>query len=60
MTKGVRQVAIALGSFVVAWVAATLLARLLFGSGNILVWLVAAFVGVIVYLTMLWRDQRAC
>jgi ABC-type uncharacterized transport system permease subunit len=57
MTKPARQVAIALASFAVAWLGATILARLLFGSGNILVWLLAAFLGAIVYVAMLWRDR---
>lgn len=58
MTKVARRVAIAFGSFVIAWLAVTLVARWLFGSGNILVWVLAAFVGAIVYLAILWRDRR--
>lgn len=56
MATVVRRIGIALGSSAVAWLAASLLARWLFGSGNILVWLVAGSVGLTVYLTMLWRQ----
>lgn len=52
-----RRVGIAFGSFALAWLAVTLVARWLFGSGNILVWVFAAAVGVIVYLALLWRDH---
>jgi len=53
-----RQVAIAFGSFVLAWFAATLAARWLFGSGNILVWVIAAVVGISTYLALVWQEQR--
>ncbi len=59
MAKVARRVGIALGSFVVAWLAVTLVARWLFGSGNILVWVIAAVVGAGVYLDILRRDRRA-
>ncbi len=59
MAKLARHVGIALGSSVAAWLVATLVAGWLFGSGNILVWLVAGSVGVSVYLTMLGRDRQA-
>ena len=54
-----RRVAIAFGSFAIAWLAATLAARLLFGSGNILVWVIATVVGASAYLALVWREQRA-
>jgi hypothetical protein len=54
-----RRVATAFGSFVLAWLAATLAARWLFGSGNILVWVIAAIVGISIYLALVWREQRA-
>jgi hypothetical protein len=59
MPKVVRQVGIVLGSFVVAWLAAAVLARWLFGSGNILVWVIAAVAGVGAYFALLWREQHA-
>ncbi len=58
MTKVARRVGIAFGSFGLAWLAGTLVARWLFGSGNVLVWVIAAVVGVIVYLAVLQRDQH--
>jgi hypothetical protein len=58
MAMVARRVAIAFGAFVVAWLAAALTAIWLFGSGNILVWVIAAVVGVLVYLAILWRDRR--
>jgi hypothetical protein len=58
MAKVARRVGIAFGSFVVAWLAISLVARWFFGSGNILVWVFAAGVGAGVYLAMLWRDRR--
>lgn len=58
MPKVARRVGIAFGSFALAWLAASLVARWLFGSGNILVWVLDAFVGAIVYLVILRRDQR--
>jgi len=59
MFKIARRVGIALGSFVVAWLAVSLVAGWLFGSGNILVWVIAAVVGGAVYLEILRRDRRA-
>ena len=59
MTTVARRVAIAFGSFVIAWLAATLAARLLFGSGNVLVWVIATVVGVTTYLALAWQEQGA-
>ena len=59
MVKVVRRVGIAFGSFVIAWLAVSLVAGWLFGSGNILVWVIAAIVGVGVYLDILRRERRA-
>ncbi|MEW5990495.1 MAG: hypothetical protein AB1736_04000 [Chloroflexota bacterium] len=53
-----RRVGIAFGSFVIAWLAVSLMARLVFGSGNVLVWLLAALVGAGVCLELLRRDRR--
>jgi hypothetical protein len=53
-----RRVAIAFGAFVLAWLATAVAAIWLFGSGNFLVWAIAAFVGAIVYLALLRRDRR--
>ena len=57
MAKGARRVGIALGSFVIAWLAVSLVAGWLFGSGNFLVWVIAAIVGAGVYLELLRRDR---
>ena len=57
MTKVARRVGIAFGTFVVAWVALSLVAGWLFGSGNILVWVLAAVAGAAVYL-ILRRAER--
>ncbi len=48
----------AIGSFVIAWLAIAILANWLFGSGNVLVWVLAAFVGAGVYLDLLRRDRH--
>lgn len=53
-----RRLGITLGSFVIAWLAVSLVAGWLFGSGNILVWVFAAVVGAGVYLEVLRRDRR--
>ena len=58
MVKLIRRVGIAFGSFVIAWLAVSLVATLLFGSGNILVWVLAAIVGAGVYVDILRRDRR--
>jgi Flp pilus assembly protein TadB len=59
MTEVARRVGIALGAFVIAWLAVSLVASWLFGSGNVLVWAIAALIGVGVYLEALRRDRRA-
>ena len=59
MVKVARRVAIAFGSFVIAWFAVLLVGRWLFGSVNFLVWVIAAVVGAAVYLVMQRRDRRA-
>jgi len=56
--KIARRVGIALGSFVIAWLAVSLVAGWLFGSANFLVWVFAAVVGAGVYLDILRRDRR--
>ncbi len=58
MAKVGRRVGIAIGSFVITWFAVTLMARWLFGSANFLVWVIAAAVGIGVYLDILRRDRR--
>jgi hypothetical protein len=58
MVKVARRVGIALGSFVIAWLAVSFVAGWLVGSGNILVWVFAAVVGAGVYLDILRRDRR--
>jgi hypothetical protein len=59
MAKFARRVGIAFGSFVIAWLAVSLVAGWLFGSGNFLVWVIAAVVGAGVYLDILRHDKRA-
>ena len=58
MSAPARRLGIALGSFVIAWLAISLLAGWVYGSGNILVWVFAAVVGAGVYLVLLRRDRR--
>jgi hypothetical protein len=58
MFKIARRVGIAFGSFVIAWLAVSLVAGWLFGFGNILVWVFAAVVGAAVYLEIMRRDRR--
>ena len=58
MIKFARRGGIAFGSFVIAWLAVSLVAGWLFGSGNILVWVIAAIVGAGVYLDIMRRDRR--
>ena len=59
MGKVVRRLGITFGSFVIAWLAVYLVAEWLFGSGNILVWVLAAIVAAGIYLEVLRRDRRA-
>ena len=59
MAQVARRVGIAAGAFVLAWLAAALVGQWLFGSGNVLVWVIAAVVGVVVYVAIPQRDQRA-
>lgn len=49
MSTVARRVVIAIGAFALTWIAASLVAGWLFGSGNILVWVVAVAVGVTAY-----------
>lgn len=57
VTRRATVAAIAVGSFVIAWLAA--LRPDCFGSGNVLVWVIATVVGVGTYLALVWREQRA-
>ena len=57
MGKFGRRIGIAVAAFVVAWLAIALAAVWLFGSGNVLVYVLAAAVGAGVYLAMWWRDR---
>ena len=57
MAKVARRVAVVLVSFGVAYFAAALVARWLFGSGNILVWLIAAAAAAVGYFAIL-RVER--
>jgi hypothetical protein len=52
-----RRLGIAFGSFVIAWLAVSLVAGWLFGSGNVLVWVLALLVGAGVR-EILRRDAR--
>ncbi|HEU0243698.1 MAG TPA: hypothetical protein VFQ75_07300 [Candidatus Limnocylindrales bacterium] len=58
MITSARRVGIASGSFVVRWLAVSLVAGSLVGSGTILAWAIAAIVGVGVYLDIVRRDGR--
>lgn len=58
MLRVARRFGIALGSFVAAWLAVSLVTGWLFGSGNILTWVIAVAVGAGVYLDILRRDRR--
>ena len=58
MARIARRIGIAFGSFVIAWLAVSLVAGWLFGSANVLVWVIAAVVGAGVYLDILRRDRR--
>jgi len=53
-----RRVGIAFGAFVIAWIAASVVAQWLYGSGNVLVWVLAAIVGAGVYVEVRRRDRR--
>jgi hypothetical protein len=59
VVRTARRFGIAFGSFVIAWLAVSLVAGWFFGSGNILVWVISALVGAGVYLDILRRDRRA-
>lgn len=57
-----RRLGIALGSLVIAWLAVSLVAGVVFGSsasGNYLVWVTAIVIGALVYLDILRRDRRS-
>ena len=58
MARIARRIGVAFGSFVIAWLAVSLVAGWLFGSANVLVWVIAAVVGAGVYLDILRRDRR--
>lgn len=53
-----HRVGIAFGSFVIAWLVLSVVAKWLFGSGNVLVWVLAGIVGAAVYHEVLRRDRR--
>jgi hypothetical protein len=59
MIRVARRVGVVLGSFVIAWLTASRVADWLFGSGNILVWVIAGVVGAGACLEILRRDRRA-
>ena len=58
MVTAARRIGIAFGSFVIAWLAVSVVAGWLFGSGNVVVWVIAAVVGAGVYLEIMRRDRR--
>ncbi len=53
-----RRVGIAVGSFVIAWLAVSLVAGWLLGPNSSLVWVIAAVVGAGVYLDIVGRGRR--
>lgn len=54
----IRRIGIALLAFVLAWIVASQAARLFFGSGNILVLVLAVLVALGAYLALGWLDRR--
>lgn len=61
MTKSLtiaRRVGIAVGAFVIACIAGSVVAQWLYGSGNVLVVVLAAIVGVGAYFEVWRRDRR--
>jgi hypothetical protein len=56
MTSFTRRFMIAAVSFVLAWTAAAFVATWLFGSGNVLVWVTAAIVGLTAYVAVSVRE----
>lgn len=58
MSRIGRRVAIAFGWFVVAWIAAYVVAHVVFGSANVLLWVIAVSVGVGAYAVLSIRDRR--
>lgn len=50
MSMVVRRLGFAIGASLVAWLAASAAAMWIFGSGNVLVWVIALSVGLAVYL----------
>jgi apolipoprotein N-acyltransferase len=59
MIRVARRLGIAFASFVIAWLAVSLMAVWLFGSGNVLVWVFAVIVAAATYFEALRRDRRA-
>jgi hypothetical protein len=57
--KVARRLGITFGAFVIAWIAFFVLAQWLFGSGNSLIWVLAAVFAVLVYFAILRREGRA-
>ena len=58
MPSFARRFGIALGAFALAWLAAALAAGWIFGSGNVLVWVLATLAGAIAWLAVPWWDAR--
>jgi hypothetical protein len=58
MSRIGRRLAIALGWFVVAWIAAYVAGNVFFGSANVLALYIAVGAGVGAYLVLLIRDRR--
>ena len=62
MVHVVRRMGIALGSFVAAWLAVSLVAGMLLGagpSGNVLILLVTVVLGGLIYRDIIRRQPRA-
>ena len=58
MNRFARRIGIAVAAFALAWFAAAVAAIWLFGSGNILVWVLATLAGAIAYPAVPWWDAR--
>lgn len=59
MVRQIRRIGIALGSFVAAFLVVSVIARIVFGSGNVLVWVVAIALGALIYADIIRRDRKA-
>jgi hypothetical protein len=57
--RTLRRIGLAMGAFVIAWLAFVLLGNWIFGSANVLAYYLATPIAVGVYIGLLRRDRRA-